>query len=60
LFDILTNGIEADEINNMNDNSFTVLKNDNQFFIHILSERSFSISYNDNMDYKNLIVFEVL
>ena len=60
LFDILTNGIEADEINNMNDNSFSVLKNDNQFFIHILSERSFSISYNDNMDYKNLIVFEVL
>ena len=60
LFDILTNGIEADEINNMNDNSFTVLKNDNQFFINILSERSFSISYNDNMDYKNLIVFEVL
>jgi len=60
LFDILTNGIEVDEINNMNDNSFTVLKNDNEFFIHILSERSFSISYNDNMDYKNLIVFEVL
>ena len=60
LFDILTNGIEADEINNMNENSFTLLKNDNQFFIHLLSERSFSISYNDNMDYKNLIVFEVL
>ena len=60
LFDILTNGIEADEINNMNENSFSVLKNDNQFFIHIVSERSFSISYNDNMNYKNLIVFEVL
>ena len=60
LFDILTNGIEVDEINNMNKKSFTVLKNDNQFFIHIISERSFSISYNDNMDYKNLIVFEVL
>ena len=60
LFDILTNGIEADEINNMNEKSFTVLKIDNQFFIHIISERSFSISYNDNMDYKNLIVFEVL
>ena len=59
LFDILTNGIEVNEINNMNENSFTVLKNDNQFFINIVSERSFSISYNDNMDYKNLIVFEV-
>ena len=59
LFDILTNGIEVNEINNMNENSFTVLKNDNQFFINIVSERSFSISYKDNMDYKNLIVFEV-
>ncbi len=60
LFDFLTNGIEADEINNINENSFTVLKNYNQFFINIISESSFSISYNDNMSYKNLIVFEVL
>ena len=60
LFDFLTNGIDADEINNMNENSFTILKNDNQFILNIISEKSFSISYNDNMDYKNLIVFEVL
>ena len=60
LFDFLTNGIDADEINNMNENSFAILKNDNQFIVNIISEKSFSISYNDNMDYKNLIVFEVL
>jgi len=60
LFDFLTNGIDADEINNMNENSFTILKNDNQFIVNIISESSFSISYNDNMNYKNLIVFEVL
>ena len=60
LFDILTNGIKTDEIHNMNNSSFSVLKNDDQFFVNIISDRSFSISYNDNMDYKNLIVFEVL
>ena len=60
LFNFLTNGIDADEINNMNENSFTILKNDNQFIVNIISESSFSISYNDNMNYKNLIVFEVL
>ena len=60
LFDFLTNGIDAEEVNNMNENSFTILKNDNQFIVNIISEKSFSISYNDNMDYKNLIVFEVL
>ncbi len=60
LFDFLSNGINVDEINNINQTSFTVLKNDNQFFVNIISESSFSISYNDNMDYKNLIIFEVL
>ena len=42
LFDFLTNGIDADEINNMNENSFTILKNDNQFIVNIISEKSFS------------------
>ena len=60
LFNFLINGIDADEIDNINQTSFTVLKNDNQFFVNIISESSFSISYNDNMDYKNLITFEVL
>jgi len=60
LFNFLTNGIDVDEINNMNETSFTVIKNDNQFFVNIISESSFSISYNDNMDYKNLIIFEVM
>ena len=60
LFDFLTNGIDAEEVNNMKENSFTILKNDNQFIVNIISESSFSISYNDNMNYKNLIVFEVL
>ena len=60
LFDFLTNGIDADDIHNMNENSFAIPNNDNQFIVNIISEKSFSISYNDNMDYKNLIVFEVL
>jgi len=60
LFDFLINGIDVNEINNMNHNSFTVINNNNQFFVNIISESSFSVSYKDNMDYKNLIVFEVL
>ena len=60
LFDFLINGIDADKVDNMNHNSFTVINSDNQFFVNIISESSFSVSYKDNMDYKNLIVFEVL
>ena len=60
LFDFLANGIDADRIDNINDNSFSVLTNDSRFFVNIISESSFSISYNDNMNYKNLIAFEVL
>ena len=56
----LTNGIDADEIYSINENSITFLKNDNHYFLNIISESSFSISYNDNMNYKNLIVFEVI
>ena len=60
LFDFLINGIDADKVDNVNHNSFTVINSDNQFFVNIISESSFSVSYKDNMDYKNLIVFEVL
>lgn len=60
LFDFLANGIDADRIDDINDNSFSVVTNDSQFFVNVISENSFSISYNDNMEYKNLIVFEVL
>lgn len=60
LFDFLSNGIDADRIDNINDNSFSVLTNDSRFFVNVISENSFSITYNDNMEYKNLIVFEVL
>lgn len=60
LFDFLANGIDADRIDNINDNSFSVLTNDSRFFVNVISENSFSITYNDNMEYKNLIVFDVL
>ena len=60
IFDILINGIDINEIYSVKDNSFTVLKNDSKFLVTIISENSFSVSYNDNMNYKNLIVFEVL
>ena len=60
LFDFLANGIDADRIDNINDNSFSILTNDSRFFVNVISKNSFSITYNDNMEYKNLIVFEVL
>ena len=60
IFDFLINGIDKNEIHSVNENSFTVLKNGSKFFVTIISENSFSVSYNDNMNYKNLIVFEVL
>ena len=60
IFDFLINGINKNEIHSVNENSFTFLKNDSEFFVTIISENSFSVSYNDNINYKNLIVFEVL
>jgi len=59
ILEFLINGIDRGEVNRINESSFVFQKNDNQFFVNIISKNSFSISYKDNMDYKNLIVFEV-
>ena len=60
ILEFLSEGIDTDEVDNINESSFSLQKNDNQFFVNIISKSSFSISYKDNMDYKNLIVFEVI
>jgi hypothetical protein len=60
ILEFLSEGIDTDEVDSINESSFSLRKNDNQFFVNIISKSSFSISYKDNMGYKNLIVFEVI
>lgn len=60
IIDFFYNGIDVNDVKNGDNNSFTVTKNKNDFFVKIISESKFLIRYNDNMNYKNTIVFEVL
>lgn len=60
IIDFFYNGIDVTDVKNDENNSFTVTKNKNDFFVKIISESKFLIHYSDNMNYKNTIVFEVL
>ena len=60
VIDLLDNGIDTKNVNHIDDNSFIVTKNKSDFFVKIISDAKFIISYSDNMDYENNIVFEVI
>ena len=60
IIDFFYNGIDVTDVKNDENNSFTVSKNKNDFFVKIISESKFLIRYSDNMNYKNTIVFEAL
>ena len=60
IIDFFNNGIDFNDVKNIEDNSFMVTKNKNDFFVKIISDSRFLISYKDNMYYKNSIIFEVI
>ena len=60
IIDFFNNGIDFNDVKNIEDNSFMVTKNKNDFFVKIISDSQFIISYSDNMNYKNSIIFEVI
>lgn len=60
LINFLNNKFDFNDIQVLDKNSFIVFKNNKEFTISIISENTFSIIYNDNMDYKNSILFTTL
>ena len=60
IIDFFNNGIDFNDVESIEDNSFMVTKNKNNFFVKIISDSQFIISYSDNMNYKNSIIFEVI
>ena len=60
VIDLLDNGIDTKNVNYIDDNSFIVTKNKSNFFVKIISDDKFIISYSDNMNYENNIVFEAI
>ena len=60
VIDLLDNGIDTKNVNYIDDNSFIVTKNNSDFLVKIISDAKFIISYSDNMNYENNIVFEAI
>lgn len=60
VIDLLDNGIDTKNVNYIDDNSFIVTKNKSDFFVKIISDAKFLISYSDNMNFENTIIFETM
>jgi hypothetical protein len=57
VLDLLKEGVQLQEIQDLTDRSFKVNYNEKYIYIEILSDKSFFIAYNDNMNYKNIVTF---
>ena len=57
VLDLLKEGVQLQEIQDLTDRSFKVNYNEEYIYIEILSDKSFFIAYNDNMNYKNIVTF---
>ena len=57
VLDLLKEGVQLNEIQDLTDRSFKVNYNEEYLYIEILSDKSFFIAYNDNMNYKNRVTF---
>ena len=55
---ILTEGIDDIYVKNITKDSFVYEKNDKKFYIKIHNESEFIVSFFDNMEYENSILFE--
>ena len=57
---LLTEGIDDIYVNNISQDSFVFENNDNKFHIKMLNESKFIVSFFDNMEYENSILFETI
>ena len=57
---LLTEGIDDISVNNITRDSFVYEKNEKKFQIKMLNESEFIVSFFDNMEYENSILFERL
>ena len=55
---LLTEGIDGISVKNITKDSFVYEKNDKKFHIKMHNESEFIVSYFDNMEYENSILFE--
>jgi hypothetical protein len=57
LINLLKSGAVLEQAQELTDKSFIIAINDELLYIELISDKSFYVSYKDNMNYKNKVTF---
>jgi len=60
LINLLKSGVILEQTQELTDKSFMIAINNELLYIELISDKSFYVSYKDNMNYKNIVTFTTL
>ena len=60
LINLLKSGVMLEQTQKITDKSFMFAMNNQLLYIELISDKSFYISYKDNMSYKNIVTFTTI
>lgn len=60
ILDLIINGVEKAVVKDLTNSSFSIKNGDNDILIELNEDNGFSLTYIDNMQFKNIINFQVI
>ena len=60
ILDLIINGEEKADVKDLTNSSFSIKNGDNDILIELNEDNGFSLTYIDNMQFKNIINFQVI
>ena len=60
ILDFIINGVKKADVKDLTHYSFSIESNDNDILIELNEDKGFSLTYIDNMQFKNIINFQVI
>lgn len=60
ILDFIINGVKKADVKDLTHSSFSIESNDNDILIELNEDKGFSLTYIDNMQFKNIINFQVI
>jgi len=60
ILDFIINGVKKADVKDLTNSSFSIKNDDNDILIELNEDNGFSLTYKDNMQFKNIINFEVI
>ena len=60
ILDFIINGVKKADVKDLTNSSFSIKNDDNDILIELNEDNGFSLTYTDNMQFKNIINFQVI